>query len=71
MCISCRRHARFLISWKTFIVQRSYAAAAMVSLPRSAISSRRDCRTGKVAQLDRQFGGDLAVGQVVEQLQSG
>ena len=29
MCISCRRYARFLIIWKTFFVQCSYACAAL------------------------------------------
>lgn len=28
MCISCAHYAHFLIGWKTFIVQRSYANAA-------------------------------------------
>lgn len=31
MCINCEQYARFLIIWKTFIVQRSYAAAALLS----------------------------------------
>ena len=31
MCINCEHNARFLTIWKTFIVQRSYAAAALLS----------------------------------------
>lgn len=36
ICISCRRYAWFLTIRKTFIVQGSYAASALVSLHRSA-----------------------------------
>ena len=38
MCISWRRYARILTNWKTFIVQRSYAAAATVTLFRPSAS---------------------------------
>lgn len=30
MCINCEHIAHFLTSWKTFIVQRNYAAAALL-----------------------------------------
>lgn len=30
MCISCEHYAHFLIGWKTFIVQCSYANAALL-----------------------------------------
>jgi hypothetical protein len=30
MCINCGHNARFSTIWKTFIVQRSYAAAALL-----------------------------------------
>lgn len=30
MCISCERYDRFLIIWKTFFVQCSYAYAALL-----------------------------------------
>jgi len=46
MCISCSLYARFLTSWKTFIVQCSYAASALVSLSRSA-AGRFRCRAAR------------------------
>lgn len=41
MCINCEHNARFLTSWKTFIVQCSYANPAVLLLARVGSCSLR------------------------------
>ncbi len=41
MCSNCEHNAQFLTKWKTFIVQCSYANAALLLLARAASCSTR------------------------------
>ena len=40
MCISCRHYDCFLTRWKTFFVQCSYAASALLKIARPGRNER-------------------------------
>jgi hypothetical protein len=61
MCINCRHYARFLIGWKTFIVQCSHTRTALLSNrgARQPQASSGHLRFRSLPSLSREYFADV------------